>query len=118
MSLVHGCPGFGCLSPCIVEGPNKVLVSVNDVYDMEIRSSLETLLMSPDEANAMIDSSPLSTLLDLAGTFKSVSSLDEISTLVQQTVKWLLLEMVTLFTRAICKRAVYVRNLLFYFKES
>ena len=97
MSLVHGGPGFGCLSPslyqCIVEGPNNVLVNVSDVYDVELRSSLEKLLnaKSTDEANAMIDKPPLSTLLDLAGTFKFVSSLDEIPTLVQQTVKWFLL---------------------------
>ena len=97
MSLVHGGPGFGCLSPClyqcIVEGLNNVLVSVNDLYDVEIRSSLEKLLDAKgiDEANALIDSSSLSTLLDLAGTFKFVTSLDEVSTLVQQTVKWFLL---------------------------
>ena len=38
-SLVHGGPGFGCLSPslyqCIVEGPNNVLVNVSDVYDVK-----------------------------------------------------------------------------------
>ncbi|CAB4031461.1 G2 M phase-specific E3 ubiquitin- ligase-like [Paramuricea clavata] len=88
---------LGCLSPslyqCIVEGPNNVLVNASDVYDVELRSSLEKLLnaKSTDEANTMIDRPLLSTLLDLAGTFKFVSSLDEIPTLVQQTVKWFLL---------------------------
>ena len=103
MSLVHGGPGFGCLPPslyqCIVEGPNNVLVNVSDVCVVELRSSLEKLLnaKSTDEANTMIDKPPQSTLLDLANslldlaTFKFVSSLDEIPTLVQQTVKWFLL---------------------------
>jgi hypothetical protein len=39
----------------------------------------------------MIGNPPLSTLSDLAGTFKFVSSLDKNSTLDQQTVKWFLL---------------------------
>ena len=97
MSLVHGGPGFPCLSPslyqCIVNGPNNVSVSVSDVYDFELRSSLEAFLnaSSADEANAMINSSPLSTLIGLAGTFKFISSVNDIPTLVQQTVKWFLL---------------------------
>ena len=97
MSLVHGGPGFCCLSPslyqCILEGLVNVSVSLSDVYDVELKSSLEQLsnAKSADEANEMINSSPLSTLLDLAGTLKYISCCDEVSTLVQQTVKWFLL---------------------------
>ena len=98
MSLVHGGPGFPCLSPslyqCIIKGSNNISVSVSDVYDAELRSSLEKLLnaKSTDEANTQINSSPLSTLMGLAGTFKFISSLDDILTLVQQTDKWFLLD--------------------------
>ena len=90
MSLVHGGPGFPCLSPslyqCIIKGSNNISVSVSDVYDAELRSSLEKLL------NTQINISPLSTLMGLAGTFKFISSLDDILTLVQQTVKWFSLD--------------------------
>ena len=65
---------------------------MSDVYDAELRSSFENLLniKSTDETNTLINSSPLSTLMDLAGNFKFTSSLDEILTLVQRTVKWFL----------------------------
>ena len=92
-SLVHGGPGFPCLSPslyqCIIKDPN-ISVSVSDVYDAELRSFLEKKLnaKSTDEANTLINSSPVSTLMGLTGTFKFISSLDDILTLVQQTVKW------------------------------
>ena len=91
MSLVHGGPG---LYKCIIKGPNNISVSASDVYDAELRSSFEKLYMlnikNTDETNTLINSSPLSTLMDLARTFKFISSLDDILTLVQQTVKWFL----------------------------
>ena len=66
---------------------------MSDVYDAELRSSLEKLLnaKSTNEANTLINSSPLSTLMGLAGTFKFISYLDDVLALVQQTVKWFLL---------------------------
>ena len=97
MSLVHGGPGFPCLSrslyQCIVKGPNNVSVSIGDVYDFELRFSLEALLNAnnADEANTLINASHLSTLVGLAGTFKFISCVDDVPTLVQQTVKWFLL---------------------------
>ena len=84
----------------------KFTIHKTQFHNTKLNSTTQNSLLnakSTDEANTMIDKPPLSTLLDLAGTFKFVSSLDEIPTLVQQTVKWFLLGR-SHFSRAVCVR--------------
>ena len=73
MSLVHGGPAPHFLSPIMFRAlisDQPVTVSLQDVYDHELRSSLESLQESEtvEKAKRCVLQDNLSTVLDLAGT--------------------------------------------------
>ena len=57
VSLVHGGPGLQCLasnmSEAFVLDPDKVVISVDDVYDNELQSSPQMLQNSTCKEEAM-----------------------------------------------------------------
>lgn len=97
MSLVHVGIGPRCLSPilfeCLTGRPDKVSVSLEDVCDHDVRSLLKELLDSKtiEEAQDMMHSANLETLIDIAGNFKVVKSLDDVKKIVNSTVYWFVL---------------------------
>ena len=76
LSLVHGGPGIKCLSAvlfdAVVHGPNKTVVAIEDVYDPELKSSLENFskAKSVEEAYEIMSSTNLDTILELGGTLQ------------------------------------------------
>ena len=97
MSVVHGGPAPQFLSPsmfdALVNDMSKVVVSVQDVYDAELQSSLQALLNSTtlEEALRLMNEGNLPTILDLAGTLQPVRKLDDIATIVASTTHWFVL---------------------------
>lgn len=97
MSLVHIGVGPRCLSPILfeslVKSPEKVCVSVEDVYDYELRSSLQELKESTtiEEAQRIIASRNLDMVLDLAGAIQVMNSIDDVSKVVNATASWYVL---------------------------
>ena len=94
MSIVHGGPVPRFLSPLMFEALfsdlSKMVVSVKDVYDPELQSSLQALLnsTSPREASQLIKEGTLPTILDLAGTLAPVQALSDIGNIVDSTTRW------------------------------
>ena len=97
MSIVHGGPAPQFLSPlmfdALVNDMSKVVVSVQDVYDAELQSSLLALLNAGTlkEALRLLNEGNLPTILDLAGTLQPVRSLDDIPKIVASTSHWFVL---------------------------
>lgn len=97
MSIVHGGPGPKFLSPvmfqALINDPSNMAVPVQDVYDIELQLSLQTLLDSdsPEEATRHINEGNLPTILDLAGTLAPVRVLDDITKIVDSTTQWFVL---------------------------
>ena len=94
LSLVHGGPGLHFFSPCLydalVNGVDKSQATVDDVYDPELKSSLQKLSQAqavPD-AYEMMSRNNLDTILELAGTLNRVKSIKDIDKIVQQTAHW------------------------------
>ena len=79
MSIVHGGPAPQFLSPlmfdALVNDMSKVVVSVQDVYDAELQSSLLALLNAGTlkEALRLLNEGNLPTIVDLAGTLQPVT---------------------------------------------
>ena len=97
MSIVHGGPAPQFLSPlmfdALVNDMSKVVVSVQDVYDAELQSSLQALLNSAtlEEALRLMNEGNLPTILDLAGTLQPVRQVDDIARIVASTTHWFVL---------------------------
>ena len=79
LSLVHGVPGIKCLSTilfdALVHGPDKTVVTIEDVYDPELKSSLEQFskAKSVKEAYEIMHSNNLDTILELGGTLQLIT---------------------------------------------
>ena len=97
MSLVHGGPVPHFLSPIMFHAlisDQPVTVSLQDVYDHELRSSLESLQESEtvEKAKRCLLQSNLSTVLDLAGTLgMPLKTLDDVKRMVATTAQWFVL---------------------------
>jgi len=98
MSLVQGGSGPGCLSPkmfeaIVVNDLRKVEVLVEDVYDYELKTSLDTLQNSSSvqEASQLMNEGNMSTVLDLAGTLQQIHALGDVSAIVTSTARWFIL---------------------------
>ena len=94
MSLVHGGPGLQCLASnmfeAFVRDPDKVAISVEDVYDNELQSSPQMLQNSTckEEAMQVMNDSKLLTILDLAGTLQPIRTTSDIKKIAVMTAKW------------------------------
>ena len=97
LSLVHGGPGFRYLAPVvydsIVYGTRSVSVDINDVYDLELKTSLLriTKCKSVDEAKNLINDPAIETTLDLADTLQHITSVDDAIRMAEDTAHWFLL---------------------------
>ena len=94
LSLVHGGPGLQFFSPCLYEalvnGVDKVQATADDVYDPELKSSLQKLsqVQAVPDAYEMMSSNNLDTILELAGTLNHIRSIKDIDKMIQQTAHW------------------------------
>ena len=94
MSVVHGGPGPQCFAPqmfdALIYDLSKVIVSVEDIYDHELKSALQVLLnsASKEDAVGLMNDGNLMTILDLAGTLQPVQRLSDISRIVGSTARW------------------------------
>lgn len=97
MSLVHGGPGVRCLAgacyDALVKGTQHAHATLEDVYDYDLKSSLQQLnaASTVEEASHIINDSRLDTVLDMAGTLQVLSTTTDIKTVVKQTVDWYVL---------------------------
>ena len=94
MSLVHGGSGPQCFAhnmfEALLRDPEKIAVTIEDVYDMELQLSLQKLYNagSKEEAIQVINSTSLLSVLDLAGTLQPIQSTDNIRKIAEMTAKW------------------------------
>lgn len=98
MSLVHGGPGLKQLAQLAYEALVMELdetdVKVEDVYDLELQSSLKALLgaTTKEEAVQLMNAdSNLMTVLDLAGTLQPIRAVGDVKRMVQTTANWFVL---------------------------
>ena len=97
MSLVHGGPAPHFLSPLMYQAliSNIPLnVQIDDVYDIELKSSLKALrdATTVDEAKRYTAEGTLSTVLDLAGTLAiPINTVDDVQKFVLCTAQWFVL---------------------------
>ena len=97
LSLVHGGPGPSFFSPslydALVKDPDKVEVTLEEVYDPELKSSLQDLTkaQSVQEACAFIEHKNLDIIFEFAGTLQQLKSVADIGKIVQQTAHWYIL---------------------------
>ena len=99
MLLVHGGPGINCLAEScydtIVKGPGtqNLHMSLNDVPDYELQSSLNRLLDVSDvkEATDIINDAKLDLVFDIAGVLQVIKTTDDLQNVVHKTVDWYVL---------------------------
>ena len=97
MSLVHGGLAPHFLSPVMFQAllsDQPFTVSLQDVYDHELKSSLESLLNSDtvEKAKSCTVEGNLSTVLELAGTLAMpIKTLDDVKKMVEATSQWFVL---------------------------
>ncbi len=97
MSIVHSGIGPRCLMPLLfnslVESPDNVVVSVDDVDDLELRSSLLELISveSVEAAHSVIDKKKLDSIFELAGTFRFLKDVDDVKKVAAEMAHWYVL---------------------------
>ena len=97
MSLVHGGLAPHFLSPVMFQAllsDQPLTVPLQDVYDHELRTSLESLLDSDtvEKAKSCTVEGNLSTVLELAGTLAiPIQTLDDVKKMVAATSQWFVL---------------------------
>ena len=97
ISLVHCGIGPRCLSPilfeCLIGCPDKVSVSVFDVDDIDIRMNLQNLLQAKtvEDAQNLMCSSNIETLLHFSGNFQMVRTLGDVKNVVKASASWYVL---------------------------
>ena len=100
MSIVHGGPGPRCfgvpLYDALTKGVTQATVSIEDVYDINIRNFLQALKNSRtvEEAEKLISDHNLENLLELAGTLQVLRKQEDVLNLVDNTAHWFVLERV------------------------
>ncbi len=87
MSIVHSGIGPRCLSPLLfnslVESPDNVVVSVDDVDDLELRSSLLELIS--------VESVDPVSIFELAGTFRFLKDVGDVKKVAAEMAHWYVL---------------------------
>ena len=97
LSLVHGGPGLCFFRPflydALTKGPDKLQVTVDDVHDPELKSSLQQLSRAQlvPQAYEIMSRNNLDTILELGGTLQQIKSIKDIDKIVQQTAHWYVL---------------------------
>ena len=100
MSIVHGGPGPRCfglpLYDSLIKGVSQASVSVDDVYDVDLRNSLEALKNAKtiQEAEQLISDVNLEKVLELAGTHQILRKPEDVFNLVDNTAHWFVLDRV------------------------
>ncbi|KAK2556269.1 G2/M phase-specific E3 ubiquitin-protein ligase [Acropora cervicornis] len=100
MSIVHGGPGPRCFGPplydALTKGATQANVCLEDVYDFDLRNSLQAIknTTSVQEAHKLISDHNVETILELAGTLQIVSKQEDILNLVDKTAHWFVIERV------------------------
>lgn len=100
MSIVHGGPGPRCfglpLYDALTKGVTQANVCLEDVYDFDLRNSLQAIknTTSVQEAQKRISDHNLETVLELAGTLQIVTKQEDILNLVDKTAHWFVIERV------------------------
>ena len=96
MSVVHGGPGINCLSDTCYDGivndsgTINLTAKLEEVADLELRSSLSKLLEAPtvSDAQEIIHAEKLDTIFDMAGAVKVMKTKADVDKVVQLTVNW------------------------------
>ena len=96
MSLVHGGPGINCLSDTCYDaivkdsGTINLTAKLEEIADVELRSSLSKLLESPSvsDAQEIIRAEKLDTIFDMAGAIKVMKTKADVDKVVQLTINW------------------------------
>ena len=96
MSLVHGGPGTNCLSDTCYDaivkdsGTINLTAKLEEIADVELRSSLSKLLESPSvsDAQEIIRAEKLDTIFDMAGAIKVMKTKADVDKVVQLTINW------------------------------
>ena len=97
MSIVHGGPGPRCfglpLYDSLIKGVSQASVSVNDVYDVDLRNSLQALKNAKtiQEAEQLISDVNLEKVLELAGIYQILRKQEDVLNLVDKTAHWFVL---------------------------
>jgi hypothetical protein len=97
MLIVHSGIGPRCLSPLLfnslVKSPDNVVVSVDDVDDLELRFSLVELISveSVEVAHSVIDKRKLDRILELPGAFRFLRDVDDVKKVAAETAHWYVL---------------------------
>lgn len=100
MSIVHGGPGPRCFGPplydALTKGVTQANVCLDDVYDFDLRNSLQALknTTSVQEAQKLMSDHNLETVLELAGTLQILRKQEDILNLVDKTAHWFVIERV------------------------
>ena len=100
MSIVHGGPGPRCfglpLYDSLIKGVSQASVSVNDVYDVDLRNSLQALKNAKtiQEAEQLVSDVNLEKVLELAGTHQILRKQEDVLNLVDKTAHWFVLDRV------------------------
>jgi hypothetical protein len=95
--IAHGGAGLQCFAHNMFEAlhhvPDKVAITIEDVYDRELQSSLEKLSnsVSKEEAVQVMNCSTLQGVLDLAGMLQLIQTTDDIRKIAEMTAKWFVL---------------------------
>ena len=94
MTLVHGGPPPQFLAPqvfeSLIQNPNKQKGTIDDIYDLEFKNLLESLLNSQDVNRINDILSEHASLFEFAGTLRQVRNLEDRDKLVNQTINWFL----------------------------
>ena len=97
MSVVHGGPGPKCfglpLYDALTKGVMQTTVNLEDVYDVELRNSLQRLKDAKivKEAQNLISEDNLEKVLELAGILQILRKQDDVLSVVQNTAHWFVL---------------------------
>jgi len=97
MSVVHGGPGPKCfglpLYDALTKGVMQTTVNLEDMYDVELRNSLQRLkdAKTVKEAQNLISEDNLEKVLELAGTLQILRKQDDVLSVVQNTAHWFVL---------------------------
>ena len=75
---------------CLIQNPDKQKGAIEDIYDLEVKSILESLLNLQDVKRMNDIISEHASLFDFAGTLRLIRNLEDRDKVVNQTIKWIL----------------------------
>ena len=97
MSVVHGGPRPKCfglpLYDALTKGVMQTTVNLEDVYDVELRNSLQLLkdAKTVQEVQNLTSEDNLENVLELAGTLQILRKQDDVLSVVQNSAHWFVL---------------------------